>query len=81
MTDIQYLKNILEGLVSKPQDIVINRTVDDMGVLLTVKLAKEDMGRVIGREGRTINSIRHVTKCFGYAIDSELNIKVEEPVI
>lgn len=79
--DVVYLKNILVGIVSYPDEVSIIRSVDDMGVLLTVKLAKEDMGRVIGKSGKTINAIRHVVKCFGYSINSELNIRIQEPVI
>ena len=79
MSDIQYLTTILEGIVSDPDSIKINRSVDEMGVLLSVYLAKEDMGKVIGRKGLTINAIRHIMKCFGYGIDAELNIKIVEP--
>lgn len=81
MTDIQYLQSILEGIVSSPKDISINRSIDDMGVLLTIKLAKKDMGRVIGRDGRTINAIRLLVGCFGFNINSHLNVKVDEPVV
>ena len=79
MQDVQYLKDILDGIVSDPDSVIISRTTDEMGVLLSVSLAKEDMGKVIGRKGLTINAIRHIMKCFGYGIDAELNVKIVEP--
>jgi len=79
MSDIEYLTHILNGIVDNKESVVINRSVDEMGVLLTVRVSRPDMGKVIGRKGSTINAIRHILKCFGYSIDAELNIKIEEP--
>lgn len=79
MSDIQYLTFILQGIVNDPNSVFVDRKVDEMGVLLTVRVAKKDMGRVIGKSGTTINSIRNIVRAFGYSIDSVLNVRVEEP--
>lgn len=79
MSDIQYLTMILQGIVSDPDSVFVDRKVDDMGVLLTARVAKVDMGRVIGRSGTTINAVRHIMKSFGFSINAELNVKLEEP--
>lgn len=79
MPDVQYLTTILQGLVVDKEGVSVVRSVDELGVLLTAKVSKQDMGKVIGREGTTIKAIRHIVKCFGYGMDAELGIKLEEP--
>lgn len=79
MSDTEYLRQILEGIVKNPEEIRIERTVDEMGVLLTLSLAAEDMGRAIGRQGTTMNSIRHLVRCFGKDQKAQINIKLLEP--
>ena len=54
----EFLENILKSLVNHPEDVKIERTVDEMGVLLTIKLNPADVGIVIGRKGNTIRAIR-----------------------
>lgn len=78
-SDVEYLSHILTGLISSPDQLNIDRTTDEMGVLLTVHIAKSDMGKVIGKGGHTINSVRHIMKCYGFGVDAELNVKVAEP--
>ena len=48
MSDIQFVTNIVGGIISRPEDLKIVRTVDEMGVLLSMTVHKEDMGKVIG---------------------------------
>jgi len=79
MTDVEYLTSILKPLVDVPSELVITRTVDDMGVLLTVKCGRDDMGRVIGRSGATAKAIRTVLRVFGTRVDARINMKLLEP--
>lgn len=79
MTDIDFLYSIVCGIVSYPIDIRIDRQVDEMGVLLILEVNKEDMGRIIGREGNTAKAVRTILKVFGMKANSRINLKILEP--
>ena len=79
MTDIEFLKNIVRELVEYPEEVRIERTVDEMGVLLTLSMVKEDMGKIIGREGNTAKAIRHIMRVFGMKANARINVKILEP--
>ena len=51
--DQQFLEYVIKALVDHPEEVKVKRTVDEMGVLLTLAVNKEDMGKVIGRSGAT----------------------------
>ena len=68
----EILKTILENLVDQKDQVQVTRVDDERGVLLKVKVAKEDMGKVIGKQGRVAKAIRTVMK----AITSKENKKV-----
>lgn len=73
------LEEILTALVNNPQEVKIQRTIDEMGVLLKVKLHPQDMGLVIGRKGERINAIKNIIKAIGMKYYARVNIKIEEP--
>jgi uncharacterized protein len=77
--DQQFLEYVVKALVDNPDDIKINRTVDEMGVLLTLSVHKDDMGKVIGRSGATAKAIRTVLRVVGMKNDARVNLKIEEP--
>ena len=77
--DIEFLTNIIKPLVEDQEHIKINRTVDEMGVLLTLEVNKNDMGKIIGREGSTAKAIRTLLRVFGMKNNSRLNLKINEP--
>lgn len=79
MTDQEYCKGIIEGLVEFPDRVYIDRTVDEMGVLLSISVAKSDMGKVIGREGNTAHAIRTLVRVFGMKNNARINVKIVEP--
>ena len=68
----EILKTILDNLVDQKDQVQVTRVDDERGVLLKVKVAKEDMGKVIGKQGRVAKAIRTVMK----AITSKENKKV-----
>lgn len=74
-----FLRAVVEGLVDNPRDVEINRTVDEMGVLLTLKVHKDDMGKIIGRSGATAKAIRTVLRVVGMKHEARVNLKIEEP--
>ncbi len=77
--DQQFLEYVVKALVDHPNDIKINRTVDEMGVLLTLSVHQDDMGKVIGRSGQTAKAIRTVLRVVGMKNDARVNLKIEEP--
>lgn len=77
--DIQTMSYILTHLVTEPQNIEINRTVDEQGVLLSVKVDPKDMGILIGRNGVMANSIKTILRAIGKANDMNVRVEFLEP--
>jgi len=77
--DQTFLEYVVKELVDHPEDVKINRTVDEMGVLLTLCVNQEDMGKVIGRSGATAKAIRTILRVVGMKHDARVNLKIEEP--
>ncbi len=77
--DKQFLEMIVKNIVSNPNDVSVDRTVDEMGVLLTLKINPADMGYVIGRKGQTAQAIRTLLKIVGAKNNSRVNLKIFDP--
>lgn len=77
--DQEFLEFVVKGLVDHPEDVKINRSVDEMGVLLTLDLNAEDMGKVIGRSGNTAKAIRTLLRVVGMKNNARVNLKINEP--
>lgn len=78
-TDQQFLSDLVKALVDHPEQVKINRTVDEMGVLLTLDVHAEDMGKVIGRSGNTAKAIRTLLRVVGMKHSARVNLKINEP--
>jgi predicted RNA-binding protein YlqC (UPF0109 family) len=78
-SDQDLLEYIVKALVDHPGDVKIDRKVDEMGVLLTLKVNPEDMGQIIGREGSTARAIRNLVRIIGLKNHARVNLKIEEP--
>ena len=77
--DTQFLEYVIKALVDVPGDVKINRTVDEMGVLMTLDVSPADMGKVIGRSGNTAKAIRTLLRVVGMKNNSRVNLKINEP--
>src|SRR3954462_4478157 len=77
--DIQFLEYVVKALVEHPNDIKIKRTVDEMGVLMTLDVNPDDMGKVIGRSGNTAKAIRILLRVVGMKNNARINLKINEP--
>ncbi|MFH1012230.1 MAG: KH domain-containing protein [Candidatus Peregrinibacteria bacterium] len=77
--DKDFVEYVIKSIVSDPNKVVVTRTVDDMGVLLTLQVAKEDMGKVIGKGGQTAKSIRILLRVIGSKTNTRVNMKIVEP--
>lgn len=77
--DQQFLEMLVKALVDHPEDVVITRAVDEMGVLLSLRVHADDMGKIIGRSGNTAKAIRTLLRVVGMKYDARVNLKIEEP--
>jgi predicted RNA-binding protein YlqC (UPF0109 family) len=78
--DQQFLEYVIKALVDNPDEVKIVRSVDEMGVLLTLDISASDMGKIIGRQGNTAKSIRTLLRVVGMKNNSRVNLKINEPV-
>jgi len=78
--DTQFLEYVVKALVEHPNDVKIKRTVDEMGVLMTLDVHPDDMGKVIGRSGNTAKAIRILLRVVGMKNNARVNLKINEPL-
>jgi uncharacterized protein len=77
--DKAFLEMIVKSIVGNPDKVQVERTVDEMGVLLTLKVDPSDMGYVIGRKGQTAQAIRTLLKIVGAKNNARVNLKIYDP--
>ena len=78
-SDKDFLEYLVKALVDNPDDVKIDRKVDEMGVLLSLKVNPEDMGQIIGKAGSTARAIRSLVRIVGLKNHARVNLKIEEP--
>jgi hypothetical protein len=78
--DQEFLDYVIKALVDNPGEVKTTRTVDEMGVLLTLECGAADMGKIIGRQGNTAKAIRTLLRVVGMKNNSRVNLKINEPV-
>ncbi len=76
MQDVEFLKFVVENLVKNKEDIVIEKQVDELWVLLTLKVNKEDMWVVIWKWGNIVSAIRSLLKIVWSKTNQKINLKV-----
>lgn len=74
--DEQFVEYVVKSLVTKPDAVVIQRTIDEKGVLLELTVDPEDLGRVIGKRGATAQSIRTLLRALGTKNEARYNLKI-----
>jgi uncharacterized protein len=79
--DKAFLEYIVKSLVDFPDDVKIDRTVDEMGVLITMTVNGADMGKIIGRQGNTAKAIRTLLRVIGMKNNARVNLKINEPEV
>ncbi len=78
-SDKEFLEFIVQNIVDHPEDVEVDRKVDEMGVLLSLHVHPEDMGQVIGKEGSTARAIRSLVRIIGLKNKARVNLKIVEP--
>ena len=77
--DQKFLEFLIQSIVDHPDEVKVERKVDEMGVLLTLKVNPTDMAQIIGKGGATAQSIRSLLKIVGIKNNARVNLKIIEP--
>ncbi|MFC1622377.1 KH domain-containing protein [Patescibacteria group bacterium] len=77
--DVDFLEFIIKALVDHPDEVKVDRNVDEMGVLLTLNINPEDMGYVIGRKGQNAHAVRTLLRIVGAKNNARVNMRINEP--
>ena len=77
--DQQFVELVIKSIVNNPDAVQVTRTVDELGVLLSVKVAPDDMGLLIGRSGSTAKAVRTLARIVGMRNNARVNLRIEEP--
>ena len=77
--DQEFLEYLVKSIVDHPEDVKVDRKVDEMGVLLDLRVNQEDMGMLIGRQGSTAKALRTLLRIVGARHNARVNLKIEEP--
>ena len=78
-SDQDFVDYVVKAIVNNPEAVSSERTIDERGVLITLKVDQRDMGTVIGREGKTVVAIRKLLKVVGAKNNARVNLKIYEP--
>ena len=79
VTDKEFVEFIINGIVDNPEDVKVERKVDEMGVLISLTVNPQDMGQVVGKSGSTAKSIRTLLRVIGAKNNARVNFKIIEP--
>lgn len=79
MKDRDFIEYVVKMLVDNPDDVKVERKIDEMGVLITLDVNPQDMGMVIGREGMTAKALRTLLRVIGARNNARVNLKINEP--
>ena len=75
----EFVEYVVKAIVEKPDSVVVKRSLDQKGVFLELTVDSEDVGKVIGKKGATINAIRSLLRVLGAKYDARYSLKVVEP--
>lgn len=76
---LAFLKYVMQALVEDKEKLLIEGTIDEQGVLLTVQVSQKDMGKLIGKGGQTVKALRTLLRIIGSRTNHRINLKVLEP--
>ena len=79
MNDKDFLEFLVKSIVDNPDSVRVERKIDEMGVLLELKVDPKDMGQVVGRQGSTAKAIRSLLRIVGIKNNARVNLKILEP--
>lgn len=74
----ELVETVARGLASKPEDVAVTESVEGDSVVLELSVAPEDLGRVIGREGRTARALRALASAAGHKSNRRVTIRIRD---
>jgi predicted RNA-binding protein YlqC (UPF0109 family) len=77
--DQKFVEDVVKAIVEYPGDVKTERTIDERGVLIKLYVNPGDMGKIIGKDGKTAKAIRTLLRVFGAKNNARLNLKIVEP--
>ncbi len=77
--DQEFLELLVKSIVDHPEDVKVDRKIDERGVLLSLHVNPQDMGKIVGRQGSTAKAIRTLLRIVGIKNDARVNLRIEEP--
>lgn len=77
--DRDFIEHVVKQIVDNPDEVNVSRSVDEMGVLITLQVAKEDMGKIIGKNGQTAKALRILLRVIGSKNNARVNLRIIEP--
>lgn len=77
--DRDFVEYVVKQIVNHPEEVKVERKIDEMGVLITLDVHPEDMGMIIGREGATAKALRTLLRVIGAKNNARVNLKINEP--
>lgn len=72
----ELIEVIAKALVDNPDEVSVIQTESDKSILLELHVAQEDMGKVIGKQGRIAKSIRNVVKAAASKQDKKVMVEI-----
>lgn len=77
--DKEFVEYVVKAIVDNPDKVKVDRRVDEMGVLIELAVDPADMGKIIGKEGRTAKAVRTLLRVLGAQTNARINLKIIEP--
>jgi predicted RNA-binding protein YlqC (UPF0109 family) len=77
--DQQFVEYVVKSIVEHPEAVKTERSIDEMGTLISLHVDAEDMGTIIGKEGRTAKALRTLLRVLGAKNNARVNLKIIEP--
>lgn len=74
-----FIEFVVKQIVDHPEEVEVVQTVDNLGVLITLKVGRADMGKIIGKAGQTAKALRVLLRMMGSQRDARYNLKIIEP--
>jgi len=79
MNDQKFLEKLIKMLVNNPRKVKVDRVVNERGVLLEINVDPEDIGTLVGKQGRNIDAIRYLTRIIGLKNKSYVSVRLNQP--
>ena len=77
--DQEFVEYVVKAIVEMPDKVQVERKIDERGVLLELTVDPADMGKIIGKDGRTAKAVRTLLRVLGAQNDARVNLKIIEP--